>query len=691
MAKKEPSQARLLGRVLGRVEKIRGLHEGELRRDGRVSIEADAVVSGDLVAAQVTVRGLVRGRVVAFDLVLESGGQIWGDVWVETLQQKSGGRMRGWVSELTPPFAAVLESGQPIPDYLSTAPPEETAFVSHQTSLEALRAELIDALLARKAIELELAEQIVHTGQSAAAGDKSSQTGLAAAEQRERTLSQALLNMQDHAESLKSQGADLKEALSEMTRRRDDAVASGVKQEDTIKSMSSELDNRQQRIARVLDDLTKANELAGKRQREIDRLTGEMTESGVQTEQRIDDLVGQLVVAQKDIRDRNKLLDDLGNNLVQSQEHVEQQHWELISIREQIEAMEKRDAELREALAAQESAEDALRRQESEILRLKSELDVTLSEYAQDRAEMTEVDRRLEEQTETIALLHARLADEAGARREMGQLEQQLDQSRRLAEAQRDLAETRAQTLANLQVERDRLGRQQRQLEIKLSSAGELEEGLSGAQERIGELEMDLQASRDQVLAVKKEGELKAEQFRNVRTAGRAQMVKLQTKLDQEQINYAQVQEQMAAWRAESERPGQELATVLAKSEELQTELNMARSIIAELNSDIADLEDRLDERDQTVAKLYVELAEALPESQAAGELQAACQKQAAQIATLESELAGERKEAQDREGQLAQLVALAGRSGALIDWKSASDRSDTDISALDTDSSTGA
>lgn len=611
MAKKDQSsQAGLLGRVLGRVEKIRGLHEGELRRDGRVSIEADAVVSGDLVAAQVTVRGLVRGRVVAFDLVLESGGQIWGDVWVETLQQKSGGRMRGWVSELTPPFTAVLESGQPIPDYLSTAPPEETVFVSHQTSLEALRAELIDALLARKAIELELAEQIIHTGRGAAADDKSPQAGLAAAEQRERTLSQALLKTQGHAESLKSWGTDLEEALSVMTRRRDDAVALGVTQEDTIISMSREMDNRQQRIARLLDDLTKANELAGKRQREIERLTGEMTESGVQTEQRIDDLVGQLVVAQQEVRDRNKLLDDLGNNLVQSQEHVEQQHWELTSIREQVEAMEKRDAELRKALAAQESAEDALRRQESEILRLKSELDVTLSESAQDRVEMTEVDRRLEEQAETIASLQARLADEAGARREMGQLERQLDQSRRLAEAQRDLAETRARTLADLQVERDRLGRQQRQLEIKLSAAGELEEGLSGAQERIGELEMDLQASRDKVLAMKKEGELKAEQFRNVLTAARAQMVKLQTKLDQEQTNYAQVQEQMAAWRAESERPGQELAPVLAKSEELRTELNMARSIIAELNSDIADLEDRLDERDQIVAGLYVELAE---------------------------------------------------------------------------------
>ena len=137
-----------------------------------------------------------------------------------------------------------------------------------------------------------------------------------------------------------------------------------------------------------------------------------------------------------------------------------------------------------------------------------------------------------------------------------------------------------------------------------------MERGLSAEQTRTLRLEIDLQEARDHISRLRKEQATKQEQFRKVLGAAREQMDRLQEKLEREQGDYARAQEQMATWRIESERVERELAISQEKSEEVQSELNLARSVIGELNADISDLTDRLDERDQTVARLYVELAE---------------------------------------------------------------------------------
>lgn len=105
-------------RVFSRRIRIQGPHDGDLRSEKQVRIESDAIMTGDIVAPQVVVRGLVSGRVLALELLVEEKGQVWGDVWTRSLQVKPGGRVRGWVSELTEPLAEVLVSGQPIPEHI---------------------------------------------------------------------------------------------------------------------------------------------------------------------------------------------------------------------------------------------------------------------------------------------------------------------------------------------------------------------------------------------------------------------------------------------------------------------------------------------------------------------------------------------------------------------------------------------
>lgn len=609
-----------MGRIRGRGRKIKGRHEGPVRSGGRVTLESDAVVLGDVMAPQVVTRGQIRGRVISGSLTVEEGGQVWGDVWTESVRQKPGGIIRGWISPLTARLMGALESDEPIPSDLGPSPGEEDGYTSHAASLEALRADLYDALLARKAAEGRLADFILETtpGREAAGGGAAG-----APEERERVLAGALRHAQDEAENLEREVSELEAALSEMTDRRDRAAALGVERQRTIDTVTAELERRQGRIARLIDDLTDANQVSGERQREIDRLAAEVA----QAQDHIDGLSEELEAAGEQILQRDRVLDDLGDNLVQSQGHVEKQHMDLLSLRDQLEALTRQNTELEagaaEARSARRSAEEALRRQESDILRLRTELDAVRAESDQDHAALAQMNRRFEDQGRVIASLQARLADEAGAQRELEQVQGRLDEAHRLVEAQRALAESRGKALADLQAEYDRQNRHQQAAEVELTAAREqtvsLEDAQSIAQERIAELEAELGASRQQIAAQQKEWELKTAQVRQVLATAREQMGRLRAETRHHRSSHAQVEGQMTAWRAEVARLGKELAQSMERNEVLGTELSLARSIIAELNTEIAGLQDRLDERDQTVARLYAELSRERSQGSAGG------------------------------------------------------------------------
>lgn len=610
VGKGEAGQGRQVGRVRVRGRKIRGRHEGPVHSGGRVTVERDAVVLGDVVAPQVVTRGSIRGRVVSGSLTVENGGEVWGDVWTESLQQKAGGTVRGWVSPLTNALIEVLESDGSLPVDLDPGPAEETEGPTQASALGALRSELFEALQARKSAERQLAEL---TLRATPHGEGTAGEAAGVKVEHERVLAEALLSAQDQVEGLQRELADLREALSEMTDRRDLAVALGVERQGTIDELTAELERRQGRIARLIDDLTHANQASGERQREIDGLAAE----AAQAQGRIDALNRQLAMAQEQVVQREKVLDDLGNNLVRSQGHVEQQHMELVSLRDQLEVLTAQNAELQaraeEAQSGRRRAEEALRGQEAEILRLRTELDAVRAESDQDHVTLSQMNRRFEDQSRVIASLQARLADEAGAQRELEQVRGRLEEAHRLAEAQRALAESRATALADLQAEYDRLNRRHQTSEEALLAAREqtvsLGDAQSAAQERIAELEAELKASRQQIVTQQKDWDLKTAEVRQFLATAREQMGRLRAETQQHRTARTQAQGQTAAWRAEVERLGKELALSLEKNEVLATELNLARSIIAELNSDIAGLQDRLDERDRTVAHLYAELS----------------------------------------------------------------------------------
>lgn len=89
-----------LARILRLGLKISGVHNGDLRVDTSVSVPAQSVVIGAIIAPRVEVRGLVRGDIFAREIIVHAGGQVWGDIYTRACQVFLGGHVRGRLNTL---------------------------------------------------------------------------------------------------------------------------------------------------------------------------------------------------------------------------------------------------------------------------------------------------------------------------------------------------------------------------------------------------------------------------------------------------------------------------------------------------------------------------------------------------------------------------------------------------------------
>lgn len=98
---------------------IAGFHRGNVQDGSRIVVPAQAVLVGDAVAPKIEVRGIIYGFVVAQELVVYAGGEIWGDIYAQTYQLLSGSKVYGWFGTLPEEqFSTLLETPQQIPDQL---------------------------------------------------------------------------------------------------------------------------------------------------------------------------------------------------------------------------------------------------------------------------------------------------------------------------------------------------------------------------------------------------------------------------------------------------------------------------------------------------------------------------------------------------------------------------------------------
>lgn len=73
-------------------------HAEDVWSDVPVLVGEKGAVTGNVIAPKLVVEGVLYGFVVARDVVVRPGGQIWGDVHAKTFQIENSGRVFGWVS-----------------------------------------------------------------------------------------------------------------------------------------------------------------------------------------------------------------------------------------------------------------------------------------------------------------------------------------------------------------------------------------------------------------------------------------------------------------------------------------------------------------------------------------------------------------------------------------------------------------
>ena len=77
-----------------------------------VVIKANSILVGDIYAPQVIVAGMVYGYVVAGEVIIEPGGQIWGDIYATSIGAMPGCKVHGWISSLDEGTVDLLRLGQ---------------------------------------------------------------------------------------------------------------------------------------------------------------------------------------------------------------------------------------------------------------------------------------------------------------------------------------------------------------------------------------------------------------------------------------------------------------------------------------------------------------------------------------------------------------------------------------------------
>jgi chromosome segregation ATPase len=80
---------------------IFGYHVGDIQETQPVAVAAGSTVVGDIYAPQIMVVGLLSGSAISREVVVQSTGQIWGDIYAARLHLEPGGLIRGWINTLT--------------------------------------------------------------------------------------------------------------------------------------------------------------------------------------------------------------------------------------------------------------------------------------------------------------------------------------------------------------------------------------------------------------------------------------------------------------------------------------------------------------------------------------------------------------------------------------------------------------
>ena len=156
--------------------RLTGYKTADVTEEKAVKLVAGAALAGHIRAPVVTIEGLLFGSTVARQVVIGSGGRVWGDVYAVSISVLPGGYVNGWVRSLSEDEYRSLCSQQPTDDL--TLSPEVVQLPSEQLPaelrelwssnhdlvdralLQMFQAELRAAHLAREELDRQFEERV---------------------------------------------------------------------------------------------------------------------------------------------------------------------------------------------------------------------------------------------------------------------------------------------------------------------------------------------------------------------------------------------------------------------------------------------------------------------------------------------------------------------------------------------------
>lgn len=90
---------------------VKGYKVGDIQTEQNVKVTKNAALVGNVLAPRVTIGGIIYGFVASREILVESTGQVWGDVHSVALNVAPGGKLHGWISTLDEGTVDLLRTG----------------------------------------------------------------------------------------------------------------------------------------------------------------------------------------------------------------------------------------------------------------------------------------------------------------------------------------------------------------------------------------------------------------------------------------------------------------------------------------------------------------------------------------------------------------------------------------------------
>ncbi len=382
-----------------------GYHVGDIHENQPIAIPAGSTVVGNVSAPQIMILGLLSGSAIGRDVVISSGGAVWGDVFAIHFQLETGGKVRGWIHSMTESdlenhkSAGIHPVSQDNGDSPDGLKPEHQKFLDREQFdlLKQLQSETAVALAARTELEESFDQRL-----SEMAGEATNKLALLREELKniKLQLDKAELKAEETGESLEHRNiqfnrqseelANTQDLLAQTTTALEKLQITHAQQEEKLVEM---------RAAKAGADTHLEEALS-----QVDTLTGRVhnIETALQAslvhtsdqedallrwqelaelnEQKVEELEKELKIANHQNQESNDLLFIMREQRQQLEKEWTEAHARIAELEKQIESTDtdqarKNDESIQSLEAQYQELQDAFKLRESELVIKNSRLE----------------------------------------------------------------------------------------------------------------------------------------------------------------------------------------------------------------------------------------------------------------------------------------------------------------------------